>query len=444
MWAQIGTWLYQNAIAIFISAIASLLISKRYYDKANRESVLMTVIFPIVKLLEKRNYTRKNYEALFEINCSYAVKYLRKKERNKLLALLSAYRDVCRYSKENADTSCIMQYYIDKLRENGINPKPCAIKDDDGEVVADDFPPDYNYLQDYVYEIVSSYDFIESPAECTIKIADAFKRYTKKYYTDENIVYFEDYSIEKVIELSEVSKKWNDKFKRADESKEQFLNLPICKKVKDIIDATSVSEYVNRKKDEKEYNFKEYEQRRIRDNMILEDVKKANELGSISRYSEEQIQCAQKEEGKKAINALYYESVFPLMNNILFVVYYILSLITLPLIYLKQDFLNKIVAILGYLALIIIVAVIKIIDKVIHNNKFRKTHWMCCLEKFSLDTSIFTYFLTSIGYMLVIMEKFYFWYIYIIMCLILVVTVYFDIVKPLMRENGSVSGGTMN
>ena len=249
---------------------------------------------------------------------------------------------------------------------------------------------------------------------------------------------------QKVIELSEVSKKWNDKFKRADESKEQFLNLPICKKVKDIIDATSVSEYVNRKKDEKEYNFKEYEQRRIRDNMILEDVKKANEVWSISQYSEEQIQCAQKEEGKNAINALYYESVFPLMNNILFVVYYILSLITLPLIYLKQDFLNKIVAILGYLALIIIVAVIKIIDKVIHNNKFRKTHWMCCLEKFSLDTSIFTYFLTSIGYMLVIMEKFYFWYIYIIMCLILVVTVYFDIVKPLIRGKDSVSRGTMN
>lgn len=248
MWAQIGNWLYQNAIAIFISAIASLLISKRYYDKANRESVLMTVIFPIVKLLEKRNYTRKNYEALFEINCSYAVKYLRKKERNKLLALLSAYRDVCRYSKENADTSCIMQYYIDKLRENGINPKPCAIKDDDGEVVADDFPPDYNYLENYVCEIVSSYDFIESPAECTIKIADAFNRYTQKYYSDEEIVYFNDYSIEKVIELSEVSKKWNDKFQRADESKEEFLNLPICKKVKNIIDEASVNEYVKNRK----------------------------------------------------------------------------------------------------------------------------------------------------------------------------------------------------
>lgn len=111
MWAQIGNWLYQNAMAIFISAIASLLISKRYYDKANRESVLMMVIFPIVKLLNQRYYTRKDYEALFEINSSYAVKYLRKKERNKLLELLSAYRDVCRYSKEDADTSCIMAYY---------------------------------------------------------------------------------------------------------------------------------------------------------------------------------------------------------------------------------------------------------------------------------------------------------------------------------------------
>ena len=247
MWEQIGNWLYQNAMAIFISAVASLLISKRYYDKANRESVLMTVIFPIVKLLNQRYYTRKDYEALFEIKSSYAVKYLRKKERNKLLELLSAYRDVCRYSKEGADTSCIMAYYNYKLRENGVNPKPCTIKDNDGEVVDYDYPPDYNYLQDYVYEIVSSYDFIESPAECTIKIVDAFKRYTKKYYTDENIVYFEDYSIEKVIKLSEVSKKWNDKFKRADECKEQFLNLPICKKVKNIIDEASVNEYVKSK-----------------------------------------------------------------------------------------------------------------------------------------------------------------------------------------------------
>lgn len=66
MGIQIVNWLYQNAMAIFISAIASLLISKRYYDNANRESVLMTIIFPIVKLLNQRYYTRRDYEAFLK------------------------------------------------------------------------------------------------------------------------------------------------------------------------------------------------------------------------------------------------------------------------------------------------------------------------------------------------------------------------------------------
>ena len=241
MWLKISEWLYDNSIAIFISAIASLAISKYYFDKANRESVLMTVIFPIVKLLEKRNYTRNDYETLFAINSSYAVKYLRKKERNELLALLSAYRDVCRYSKESADTDCIMLYYNNKIREIGINPKPCEIENDDGKVVAYDFPPEYIYLQDYIYEIVSSFDFIESPAECTLKIANAFKDYTKNYYTDKEIVFFEECSIKKVIELSEVTKKWNAKFRLADEKKNDFLKLPICKKVTVIIGETSLN-----------------------------------------------------------------------------------------------------------------------------------------------------------------------------------------------------------
>lgn len=248
MWIQIWGWLCNNAIAIFISAIASLLISKWYYDKANRENVLMTVIFPAVKLLEQKYYTRKDYEALFDINSSYASKYLRKRERNALLELLSAYRDVCRYTKEDADANCIMSYYVYKLKEKGINPKPCVIRDNDGEIVADDFPPDYNYLQNYVYEIVSSYEFIENPAECSEKIADAFKRYTKKYYGDDEIIYFKDYSIEKVIDLSEVSKTWNKKFEIADERKENFLKLPICKKTKEIIDKTSVNKYIKNKK----------------------------------------------------------------------------------------------------------------------------------------------------------------------------------------------------
>ena len=40
-------WLYDNAMAIFISALASLGISKWYYNKANRDAVLITLIYPI-------------------------------------------------------------------------------------------------------------------------------------------------------------------------------------------------------------------------------------------------------------------------------------------------------------------------------------------------------------------------------------------------------------
>ena len=40
----------------------------------------------------------------------------------------------------------------------------------------------------------------------------------------------------------------NKKFKLASESKDDFLSLPICKKVKNILDESSVNEYVKSKK----------------------------------------------------------------------------------------------------------------------------------------------------------------------------------------------------
>lgn len=255
----LGKWLYDNAMAIFISAIASLIISKIYYDKANRDNVLMAVIYPIVKILEKKRYSSKNYERLIAINFSYAVKYLKKEERNKLLALLNAYRVVCRYSKEEADTNCVLKYFDDKLKSNGIDPKTCPIYDDNDEnIIAYEYPREYNYLANHVYEIVSSYDFIEFPEKCEREIASAFKRYTKKYYRDKDILYFGDYSIEQVIKMSEVSRKWKDKFRIADEKRREFLELPICKKVQNIIDKSNLNEYVakhNSETDDEKTNY---------------------------------------------------------------------------------------------------------------------------------------------------------------------------------------------
>ena len=79
----------------------------------------------------------------------------------------------------------------------------------------------------------------------------AFRNYTKENYTDKDISYFKDYPIERVIELSEVSKKWKYKFELANVRKKEFLELPICKKVKDIINESSVNEYVKKEKETK-------------------------------------------------------------------------------------------------------------------------------------------------------------------------------------------------
>lgn len=242
----ISDWLSQNAAAIFISTLASLLISKYYFDKANRDGVLTTVIFPIVKILERGTYNRKNYEELFGINSSYAIKYLRKKERNKLLALLSSYRTVCRYTKEAADTDCVMSYFSHKLKQFGINPKPCAERDEEGNLLFYDYPPDYNHLQNYVYEVISSYEFIQSPADCSKRIAQEFQRYVQKYYTDKQIEFFSDHSITEVIDKSHVSQEWDEKFALADKCRAEFLKLPISQKARDIIRESNTNEYDNK------------------------------------------------------------------------------------------------------------------------------------------------------------------------------------------------------
>lgn len=242
----IGEWLSQNAAAIFISTLASLLISRYYFNKANRDGVLTTVIFPIVKILERGTYNRKNYEELFSINSSYAIKYLRKKERNKLLALLSSYRTVCRYTKEAADTDCVMSYFSQKIKEFGINPKPCAERDEEGDLLFYDFPPDYNHLQNYVYEVISSYEFTQSPADCAKRIANEFQRYTKEYYTDKNIEFFSDCSITEVIGKSHVSREWDEKFALVEKCRAEFLKLPISQKARDIIRESNINEYNNK------------------------------------------------------------------------------------------------------------------------------------------------------------------------------------------------------
>lgn len=58
MVVMILNWIFQNVAAIIISSLMSLLISMTYYRKGNRDELLMSIIFPVVQILDKR-YSKK-------------------------------------------------------------------------------------------------------------------------------------------------------------------------------------------------------------------------------------------------------------------------------------------------------------------------------------------------------------------------------------------------
>ena len=70
-----------NVVSIIISGIISLIISAAYYHKGNRNNLQMTMLFPIVRLLNE-HYTRKNYCLLNELSQNYCNRYLSKSERS--------------------------------------------------------------------------------------------------------------------------------------------------------------------------------------------------------------------------------------------------------------------------------------------------------------------------------------------------------------------------
>lgn len=137
---------------------------------------------------------------------------------------------------------------------------------------------------------------------------------------------------------------------------------------------------------------------------------------------------------KESMNKLYYSYVFPLANNIIFIIYYVLSLVTLPMLYWKKEQTEVVVAGLACLAIIITIIVIKIVETLMKKRPNKKTQWMMCLEKFSLDMSILVYLLTSFSYMSVVVDKNYFCLTYFFMLGLFFVGTWFDIVKPLVKS----------
>lgn len=212
---------------VLLSGIISLIISAAYYRKGNRNNLKMSVIHPIISILND-SYSRNNYKKIEEIAREYSVRYFKKKELKKLNSLLEAYKEISVYNDIQINANSLFSYFEYKLEKEGINTKPFPIEYE-GEVVATQYPPDLFYLSEELEDVLKQYDPDYEPDECEARLISTYESYCKKYYTSKKITYFDDYTLKQVLKQSEVRKKWDKKFDSVNRAKREFMELKIAK-----------------------------------------------------------------------------------------------------------------------------------------------------------------------------------------------------------------------
>ena len=187
----------------------------------------------------------------------------------------------------------------------------------------------------------------------------------------------------------------------------------------------------------REIKYKDLEQQKLRDDFILKSLEKANMSGKKCRFSEEQIEIAQRQTAKEQINQIYSEEIFPIANNILYLIYTAATLFILPFLYVGGEGGTKVSILTFYALMGVCIIVLIVVEKQIKKRPLGDKKELKAFQKFSNDTFIINYMLTSIGYMMALIGSFTFWYIYLAICLTFFMAVYFDFVKPFMiwRKN---------
>ena len=181
-WLAIN-WL--TIVSIILSGIISLVVSAAYYHKGNRNNLQMTMLFPIVRLLND-SYSLANYKNLCDLSQNYCARYLTKKERAVLVSLVSAYSEVSNYKEINVNADSLISYFEYTLKNNGIVVKPVPIIIED-ETVGYDYPPDYHYIDIDLQNILKQ---LEEVPEVRVLHDMAIRSQAKAVYSDVNIGHF--------------------------------------------------------------------------------------------------------------------------------------------------------------------------------------------------------------------------------------------------------------
>ena len=95
---------------VLLSGIISLMISAAYYRKGNRNNLKMSVIHPIISILND-SYSRNNYKKMEKISKEYSVRYFKRKELKKLDKLLETYKEISAYNDIQINADSLFSYF---------------------------------------------------------------------------------------------------------------------------------------------------------------------------------------------------------------------------------------------------------------------------------------------------------------------------------------------
>lgn len=183
--------------------------------------------------------------------------------------------------------------------------------------------------------------------------------------------------------------------------------------------------------------YKDIKQQKLREENILNSLQQANECGEKCKYSEEQILEAQCQLGKKQINHIYDKLINPDSNVLIYFVYTVVTLILMPILYVNNTGGDKTavdiaVAAVACAIILVMLIIVQVIESSAKKDTEKNRRWIKNFNKFSNDTYVFGYTLTSLGYIMVILDFGLFWYIYVSMIVVFFVAIFFDLVRPLV------------
>lgn len=139
-WCSEYSWVV-TLISVFASAMISLYISKRYFDKANRISAITSIVEEIHSIISAPVDKAGSIEFNVRKNL-YCSKFLKQSERSCIDQLYDSYVELLKYDAETVAADAVVQWYHNVLRDNSINIEIWPFRDSYGNTIDWGIPDD--------------------------------------------------------------------------------------------------------------------------------------------------------------------------------------------------------------------------------------------------------------------------------------------------------------